>query len=247
MVKEDLATMLENSKAMHETLGVASAEKCEGVWNGKEISFKREWSGYRFTDAECEKLLKGEDIEIEATSKKTGKSFTVKGHLEEQTYKKKKFVGFKGEIVKGANDMDDAERFEGTWNGKQVKPKREWGGHRFTDDEVAKLLAGETIEFQATSKAGKAYTAKGALAEQEYNGNKFVGFKADFGNTNANGKPAVPDEWCNHKFTDDEKALLEQGMSVECSDFVSKKGSTFSAKVHFGKNDKGYMGIIPEF
>ena len=41
--------------------------------------------------------------------------------------------------------------------------------------------------------------------------------------------------------------MLEAGLSVECDDFVSKKGSKFSAKVHYGKNDKGYMGIIPEF
>jgi hypothetical protein len=233
---------------MHETLDVASAERFSGTWNGKEVSPKREWSGHRFTDEECEKLLNGETIEIEAVSKKTGKEFTVKGRLEEQVHKKRKFVGFKGlEIVKGANDMDDVERFEGTWNGKQVRPKREWSGHRFTDDEVQKLLAGEMIEFEATSKAGKTYKAKGKLEEQEYNGNKFVGFKADFGNTDSNGKPAVPDEWCQHKFTDDEKALLEQGMTVECNDFVSKKGSTFTAKVHFGKNDKGYMAIIPEF
>lgn len=242
MVKEDLKTMLENSKTMHEQLDVASAEKYEGIWNGKETSFKREWSGHRFTDDECAKLLKGEDIEFEAISKKTGKTFTVKGHLEEQIYKKKKFVGFKGEIVKGANDMaDDVERVEGTWNGKQVRFKREWSGHRFTDDEAQRLLAGEVIEFDATSKAGKPYKAKGKLAEQEYNGNKFVGFQVDFGSNK------VPDEWCQHKFTDDEKALLESGMSVECDDFVSKKGSTFTAKVRYGKNDKGFMGIIPEF
>lgn len=57
----------------------------------------------------------------------------------------------------------------------------------------------------------------------------------------------VPDEWCQHKFTADEKALLETGMEVVADDFVSKKGNKFKARVRYGKNDKGYMGIIAEF
>ena len=44
-----------------------------------------------------------------------------------------------------------------------------------------------------------------------------------------------------------EKILLEQGKSVEIDGCVSKKGNVFSCKVHYGKNDKGQMGIIPEF
>ena len=42
------------------------------------------------------------------------------------------------------------------------------------------LLAGKQISFEATAKSGKTYTAKGKLANQTYNGNKFVGFKPDF-------------------------------------------------------------------
>ena len=55
----------------------------------------------------------------------------------------------------------------------------------FSDQEIADLLADKTIEFQATSKKGKPYTAKGKLEHQvfEKNGKSFpfVGFKADFG------------------------------------------------------------------
>ena len=55
------------------------------------------------------------------------------------------------------------------------------GGHTFTDAEVEKLLAGDTIEFSAVSSRGKDYTARGKLEEQEYKGYPFWGFKADFG------------------------------------------------------------------
>ena len=35
--------------------------------------------------------------------------------------------------------LDPNERFEGFWNGQEVKPKRVWSGHRFTDDEIANV------------------------------------------------------------------------------------------------------------
>lgn len=162
MVREDIETMKSNSATMRKELGVmdnSQKEKYTGTWNGKEISFNKEWSGHKFTDAECEKLCNGEVIEITAVSKKTGKPFTVKG----------------------------------------------------------------------------------ALAEDTYNGNPFVGFKPDF------NSGSVPAEWCKHKFTEDEKILLEQGKIVEADDFVGKKGTAFTTRVRYGEKKDGSKGIIPEF
>jgi len=162
MVREDIETMKSNSATMRKELGVmdnSQKEKYTGTWNGKEVSFNKEWSGHKFTDAECEKLCNGEVIEITAVSKKTGKPFTVKG----------------------------------------------------------------------------------ALAEDTYNGNPFVGFKPDF------NSGSVPAEWCKHKFTEDEKILLEQGKIVEADDFVGKKGTAFTTRVRYGEKKDGSKGIIPEF
>ena len=146
------------------------------------------------------------------------------------------------------SEVKEVARYEGTWNGKSVKFKKVWSGHEFTDDECARLCRGEEIEIEAgSSKNGKPFKCKGRLEEQEFKGKTFIGFK-NTGFVNASGKSdGVPDEWCGHKFTDDEKAILETGMSVSCDDFVSSKGNKLSAKVHYGKNDWGYMGIIPEF
>ena len=58
------------------------------------------------------------------------------------------------------------EKAEGVYrpSGETVKFNREWGGHRFTDAEVQSLLAGDEIEFQATSKvSGNPYIAHGKL------------------------------------------------------------------------------------
>jgi DNA topoisomerase-3 len=144
---------------------------------------------------------------------------------------------------------NDVERYEGTWNGKTVKFKRSWSGHDFTDEECEKLCNGEEIEIEAVSaKSGKTFRCTGKLSNLTYKGKSYVGFEnTGFVNASGGKSGGIPDEWCQHKFTDDEKALLETGMCVECDDFVSKKGSKFSAKVHWGKNDKGYMSIIPEF
>lgn len=151
--------------------------------------------------------------------------------------------------IMAASGQSDVERYEGTFNGKSVKFKREWSGHKFTDDECERLCNGEEIEIEAvSSKSGKPFKCTGVLAEQDYNGKKYFGFKST-GFVNSAGKSnGVPDEWCGHKFTDAEKTILESGLSVEANDFVSKKsGKTFSCKVHYGKNDNGFMSIIPEF
>lgn len=140
------------------------------------------------------------------------------------------------------------ERYKGTWDGREVNFKRDWSGHHFDDGECERLCAGEEIEIEAvSSKTGKPFRCRGVLAEQEYNGTKYVGFKNNGFVNSAGQKDGVPDEWCKHQFTQDEKDALEAGLSIECSDFVSKKGKKFSAKVRYGRNERGYMGIIADF
>lgn len=260
MLRRDIGVMRKNGEKMRAEMGVSQSEKCTGMWNGREVSFKRDWSGHRFTDDECEALLDGQEIQFEAVSKKTGKSFNVEGKLAILEYKGKKYVGFDGAIVKD-EQADDGTRYRGQWNGREVNFKREWSGHRFTDEECEALCRGEMISFSAVSaKKGTSFEAKGKLAEQTFKGNKYVGFQADFGdggdksgNTKGSEKksstknaPVAPDTWCQHKFTDEEKQMLEAGLTVKADDFVSKKGSKFSATVRIGKTERGF-GIICDF
>lgn len=148
----------------------------------------------------------------------------------------------------GVMDKSDKKRVTGTWNGKEVTISASWGGHEFTDDEIQQLFDGYEIEINGlvSKNSGKTYGITGKLAELKTdNGHKYVGFeRTGFVNSRPEG---VPDEWCQHKFTDDEKTLLEQGKSIEIDGCVSKKGNVFSCKVHYGENDKGYKAIIPEF
>lgn len=146
------------------------------------------------------------------------------------------------------SEVPQAERYSGTWKGTSVSFKREWSGHRFTDDECERLCNGEEISiFGLKSKSGSEYGVTGKLSNQTFNGHKFVGFeRTGFANDPARAKE-LPTQWCGHKFTDDEMSLLKQGREVYCEGFVSKKtGKTFDCKVQAVEKD-GRVIIEPHF
>lgn len=140
---------------------------------------------------------------------------------------------------------NDADYARGNWNGKDIKFKKIFSGYTFTDDEVEKLLDGEEIPFSFIAKSGKKCDVLGKLAEKSFKGNdgkliKYVGVDIEFQQT-------IPDVFCQHTFTDDEKSMLEMGKAILVKDYVSKKGNTFSAMTRFGERDDGSKGIILEF
>jgi len=169
--------------------GQNEVQKVNGTWNGMPCNIKKiwgkndHWEGHEFTADECAKLFADETIEFEAISK-TGNSYTAKGKLEKQSFtdddgNEHEYVGFM--LKFDEKSKNDPERFTGIWNGKEVSIKKVWGEHEFTTAEQESLLAGETITFYAVSqKTGNKYKAKGKLAEQEYQGRKFIGFKPEF-------------------------------------------------------------------
>ena len=129
-------------------------------------------------------------------------------------------------------DQERVERFEGEWNGEEVHPKRVYSGHRFTDEEVERLLDGEEIEIECTSAAGKPYKCAGKLANLNYNGQDYVGFeRTRFVNDG-------PTSWCKYTFTDKEKADLLAGKTVKGTKFVGKSGKAFKAEVKWNKKDE---------
>ena len=154
-------------------------------------------------------------------------------------------MGLKEEVVQ------QKERAEGVWakTGKQVSFAREWGGHRFDDEQVDQLLAGEIIEFEATAKSGNSYEVFGELAQGTFKGRKFIGFqKLGLGRRDANGNAVPPKSWCQHVFTQAELDALMAGDSVEADDFVSKKGNAFATKVWFKEVKVGEgKQIVPDF
>ena len=132
------------------------------------------------------------------------------------------------------------EKAEGVWavTGTEVRFNREWGGVRFTDEQVAQLLAGQEIEFDAVSRrTGNPYTARGKLEVQEYSGREFIGFKPDFGpKKDAAGNELPPTTFAQYTFTDEEYEALKNGEKIYVTQFISKKGNEFAATVSFDFN-----------
>lgn len=143
----------------------------------------------------------------------------------------------------GSNMATEKEKYEGVWNGKAVKFNRVYCGHRFTDAECQALCEGKEIEVQGlvSAKTGNTYGVIGKLSEQEYNGNKFVGFeRLGFAE-----KKGIPNAWCGHTFTAEEKQTLESGCEIFVEGLVSKKtGNTFSATLTYDKKENK---IVPRF
>lgn len=172
-VSVKLADMTYNGKPY---VGFQDQAYCYGTFKGEEIKFKRTYMKHTFTDAECNSLLSGAELEFEATMNDGTKSM-LKGRLEKQkTSSGAVFWGVKAEFPLKEGYV------RGKFKGKDVTFKGSWSDHTFTQEEVDKLLAGETITITYTSKKdGKPAPATGKLEWQDYQGRKFLGFKADFG------------------------------------------------------------------
>lgn len=77
--------------------------------------------------------------------------------------------------------MSNCEKVKGVWNGEEVTFKRVWNGHYFSDDEVKRLLAGESVTLESINRWGKPSSATGSLKHYTYKGRDCFGFQIDEG------------------------------------------------------------------
>lgn len=158
-------------------------EKYEGTWHDKKISFNREWSGYHFSDEECEKLCNGEEIVLHGVKGRKNSTYDVKGILAEQTYRGHKFIGFKKLEYVNDTPAENTAAVETEYlcpvchqklllkDGRYGKyydcPNKDFHisqnylGHTFTNEELNTLLSGkETDYISMKSRHGKTFQAK---------------------------------------------------------------------------------------
>lgn len=151
---------------------------------------------------------------------------------------------------KSSEQTNQKEKFTGHWTtgNKDVSVSREWGGHRFTDEECESLLNGEVIVFTRTTAFGE-QEVRGRLANCEFKNVKYVGFEMENkpSKSTSTTKMGIPDSWSGHTFTAEEKKSLKAGQPVRATDFYSaKKQKTYTTTVRWGKIGKIYK-IVPEF
>lgn len=173
LIMDDIAVMTANAQTMRKELGMSDyveKEYFEGTWvpANKHVRFNRTWSGHRFTDQECVDLLSGKDIEITATSKKTGNDFSVVGSLEESEFKGRKFVGFKADFSKPTAAAK-----------KGVAPKSMLGV-KLTDEQRQQIEAGKKVLIKGmkSKKTGKTFDAYLSL-EDKPDGTRGIAFSFD--------------------------------------------------------------------
>ena len=173
LITDDIAVMTANAQTMRKELGMSDyveKEYFEGTWvpANKHVRFNRMWSGHRFTDQECMDLLSGKDIEITATSKKTGNDFSVVGSLEESEFKGRKFVGFKADFSKPTAAAK-----------KGVAPKSMLGV-KLTDEQRQQIEAGKKVLIKGmkSKKTGKTFDAYLSL-EDKPDGTRGIVFSFD--------------------------------------------------------------------
>lgn len=154
-----------------------------------------------------------------------------------------------------------AERVNGIYSptGEEINFSRIFSGHRFTDEEIQQLLAGQTIKVDCKSKKGTAIIVPGKLSEKTYQNKKFWGFSFDVNKiefpddgTRTTGifkptgqKVTFKNSWSSHKFTDSELQALLNGetITIECT---SKKGTPLSVEGKLSQQkykDKTFWGF----
>ena len=173
LVTDDIAVMTANAQTMRKDLGMGDyveKEYFEGTWDktGTHVRFNRTWSGHRFTDQECMDLLAGKDIEITATSKRTGDDFTVIGSFGEYEFEGRKCIGFIPDFTKPTSAAK-----------RGVAPKMMLGV-KLTDEQREKIEAGEKVKVSGmkSKKSGKNFDAY-LFLEDKPDGTRGIAFSFD--------------------------------------------------------------------
>lgn len=168
--------------------------------------------------------------------------------------------------------QNEVQKVNGTWNGMPCSIKKVWGknshweGHEFSAEECAKLFADETIEFDAISKAGKSYKAKGKLEKQSFtdddgNDHEYVGFTLKFDEKPKNDperfygiwndrEVSIKKIWSGHEFTTEEQTKLLAGETISFKAISQKTGNEYSAKGKLAEQTyegRTFIGFKPEF
>nr|WP_250648130.1 DNA topoisomerase [Lactobacillus crispatus] len=176
-IEHDKAVMIENAPLLNQDAQVKelagdlkAIERFSGVFTQTNETVNPPvtiFDGHTTTEVEQQEALEGKQITY--SIEKFGKEEQHTAYLAEQTYKSKKTgkeitrVGWKVEFP------EDTDHVKGIYKplAKEIKFKKEYGQHAFSEEEITSLLAGEEISFEATDKQGKSFTATGKLIEQE--------------------------------------------------------------------------------
>ena len=120
--------------------------------------------------------------------------------------------------------------------GERVQFNKEWSGHEFSEEEVEKLLNGETITILATSKKGNKFEVVGSLGKGKYKGREFWGFQRKEADDFTAKDAPFPKEWSGYTFTKEDEKRLRNGEKIKIQ-AISKAGNSYDVEVTFEITD----------
>ena len=133
------------------------------------------------------------------------------------------------------------EKVTGEWvdpksgKARPVSIKKKFRGHVWTQDELNDLFAGKKLTLDLKSSSGSTYTLTDVCIDHRSftnpEGKEIKGVWVD-----GVFRKTVPNEFCQHVFTDEEKQALQNGETVHVDGMISSKGNEFSADLKWGKN-----------
>lgn len=260
LLLSDIEKMQENSKGFLDRFGKGTetagpAKKEAGIFapTGERITYKRTWGTYTFNDEDIRRLLSGEEIEFDYTDK-DGKTRKIRGAFGQGTYRGKNFWGF----MKTSDDAYITGLYALT--GEEIRFKKVWSGHAFSEEEATKLLAGESIVINAVSSKGSNFKCEGKLKKDKYKGKEFWGFSVESFLPDENAPERVSGifsptgeqvsfkrVWGGHVFTDEEVKQLLAGEPITFS-YSGRRGTRYaSGKLGEGEfKGKKYWGFQKE-
>lgn len=198
-----------------------NVKKAEGIWNGQKVSVATSTAGYEFSDAEMQELFAGGSVTFKGVDfHKNPVDKSVKLGL--VSYKGKQFVGY-----------HDAEYYYGEFGGNEIRFKRKYMDHNFSDFDCEKLLAGETLEIVVTNRDDNKISISGKLEKQSIDGGpEFYGYKGIFpvreGYVRGTWKGkeiTIKGSFSDHVFTETELERLFDDKSIVIS-YTGKSGDT---------------------
>lgn len=147
-------------------------------------------------------------------------------------------------------DLNKRDYASGQWHGEDVRFNRIFAGHRFTDDEVDRLLNGEKFELNAQVN-GNPMKLLVKLDHCEYKGINYIGVKAErpgYVSGTWQGKVVkIKGSYMDHTFTRDELNRLFNDETIEI-EVHNKQGaaSKIEGKLEdqiFEKDGKKYQFV----
>ena len=144
--------------------------------NGGTVRMIEVFGGHAFTEQEVAQMLSGSIVEA-VIDEREDRIKTRAFRIIQKEFNGRMYHSY--DIAFNTTQFrDSGSELVSYKDGEEWKQfRRVWSNHRFTADEIMRLIAGETISFDAVSKAGNEYTAVGKLENYTYNNREYFGFR----------------------------------------------------------------------